>query len=160
MERVNAICRHALWRESMDEIARLEQDRVFCRHDRAHLLDVARLAYMENLEQGLGVDKELIYAAALLHDIGRHLQYTKNIPHDEAGAQLAEIIMADCGFSPAEREEVAQAILQHRGGGDRSRDGLAALLYRADKASRACLFCTAEPECNWSREKKNMTIRA
>ena len=115
---------------------------------------------MENLERGLGVDKELIYAAALLHDIGRHLQYTKNIPHDEAGAQLAEIIMADCGFSPAEREEVAQAILQHRGGGDRSRDGLAALLYRADKASRACLFCAAEPECNWSREKKNMTIRA
>ena len=144
MERVNAICRHALWRESVDEIARLEQDRVFCRHDRAHLLDVARLAYMENLERGLGVDKELIYAAALLHDIGRHLQYTKNIPHDEAGAQLAEIIMADCGFSPA----------------DRSRDGLAALLYRADKASRACLFCAAEPECNWSREKKNMTIRA
>ena len=121
---------------------------------------MARLAYIENLERGLGVDKELIYAAALLHDIGRHLQYTQNIPHDEAGAQLAEIIMADCGFSPAERAEVTQAILQHRGDGDRSRDGLAALLYRADKASRACLFCAAEPECNWSREKKNMTIRA
>ena len=121
---------------------------------------MARLAYIENLERGLGVDKELIYAAALLHDIGRHLQYTQNIPHDEAGAQLAEIIMADCGFSPAERAEVTQAILQHRGDGDRSRDGLAALLYRADKASRACLFCTAEPECNWSREKKNMTLQA
>ncbi len=160
MERVNAICRHKLWRESVDEIARLEQDRAFCRHDRAHFLDVARLAYIENLERGLGVDKELIYAAALLHDIGRHLQYTQNIPHDEAGAQLAEIIMADCGFSPAERAEVSRAILQHRGDGDRSRDGLAALLYRADKASRACLFCTAEPECNWSREKKNMTLQA
>ena len=130
MERVNAICRHKLWRESVDEIARLEQGRAFCRHDRAHFLDVARLAYIENLERGLGVDKELIYAAALLHDIGRHLQYTQNIPHDEAGAQLAEIIMADCGFSPAERAEVTQAILQHRGDGDRSRDGLAALLCR------------------------------
>ena len=31
---------------------------------------------------------------------------------------------------------------------------------KADKASRVCLFCAAEPECNWSREKKNMTIRA
>ena len=69
MERVNAICRHKLWRESVDEIARLEQDRAFCRHDRAHFLDVARLAYIENLERGLGVDKELIYAAALLHDV-------------------------------------------------------------------------------------------
>ena len=160
MERVNAICRHKLWRESVGEIARLEQDRAFCRHDRAHFLDVARLAYIENLERGLRVDKELIYAAALLHDIGRHLQYTQNIPHDEAGAQLAEIIMADCGFSPAERAEITQAILQHRGDGDRSRDGLAALLYRADKASRMCLFCAAEPECNWSPEKKNMTLQA
>ena len=138
----------------------MERVNAICRHDCTHFLDVARLAYMENLERGLGVEKELIYAAALLHDIGRHLQYTKNIPHDEAGAQLAKIIMADCGFSPAEREEVAQAILQHRGDGAPSRDGLAALLYRADKASRACLFCAAEPECNWSREKKNMTIRA
>ena len=123
----------------------MERVNAICRHDRAHFLDVARLAYIENLERGLGVDKELIYAAALLHDIGRHLQYTQNIPHDEAGAQLAEIM---------------QAILQHRGDGDRSRDGLAALLYRADKASRACLFCAAEPECNWSPEKKNMTLQA
>ena len=105
-------------------------------------------------------DTELARIIALLHDIGRHLQYTQNIPHDEAGAQLAEIIMADCGFSSAERAEITQAILQHRGDGDRSRDGLAALLYRADKASRMCLFCAAEPECNWSPEKKNMTLQA
>ena len=74
MERVNAICRHDLWRDSVREIARLERDRQFCRHDLVHFLDVARLAYIENLERGLGIDKELIYAAALLHDIGRHLQ--------------------------------------------------------------------------------------
>ena len=114
MERVNAICRHPLWR---------------------------------------------IYAAALLHDIGRHLQYTRNIPHDQASAQLAEVILADCGFSQAERAEVENAILQHRGRQDRQREGLAGLLYGADKASRACLFCPAEPECNWSPEKKNMTIK-
>ena len=149
MERVNAICRHQLWRDSVREIARLERDRQFCRHDLVHFLDVARLAYIENLERGLGIDKELIYAAALLHDIGRHLQYTQNIPHDRASAQLAEVILADCGFSQAERAEVENAILQH----------LAGLLYEADKASRACLFCPAEPECNWSPEKKNMTIK-
>ena len=160
MERVNAICRHKLWRESVDEIARLEQDRVFCRHDRTHFLDVARRADPEHRERGLRVDQAPISAAAQLHDIARHLQSATNLPHDEAGAQLAEIIMADCGFSPAERAEVTQAILQHRGDGDRSRDGLAALLYRADKASRMCLFCAAEPGCNWSREKKNMTLQA
>ena len=159
MERVNAICRHKLWRESVDEIARLEQDRAFCRHDRAHFLDVARLAYIENLERGLGVDKELIYAAALLHDVGRHLQYAKNIPTTRRARSLQRPLWRTAVFARGARE-VTQAILQHRGDGDRSRDGLAALLYRADKASRMCLFCTAEPECNWSREKKNMTIRA
>lgn len=140
MERVNAICRHPLWRDSVRQIAHLERDRQFCRHDLVHFLDVARLAYIENLERGLGVDKELIYAAALLHDIGRHLQYTRNIPHDQASAQLAEVILADCGFSKAERAEVEDAILQHRGQQDRQREGLAGLLYGADKASRACLF--------------------
>ena len=61
MERVNAICRHPLWRDSVRQIAHLERDRQFCRHDLVHFLDVARLAYIENLERGLGVDKELIY---------------------------------------------------------------------------------------------------
>ena len=160
MERVNAICRHPLWRDSVRQIAHLERDRQFCRHDLVHFLDVARLAYIENLERGLGVDKELIYAAALLHDIGRHLQYTRNIPHDQASAQLAEVILTDCGFSQAERTEVEDAILQHRGQQDRQREGLAGLLYGADKASRACLVCPAEPECNWSPEKKNRRIKA
>ena len=55
---------------------------------------------------------------------------------------------------------MGHAILQHRGQQDRQREGLAGLLYGADKASRACLFCPAEPECNWSPEKKNMRIKA
>ena len=36
-----------------------------------HFLDVARLAWIAGLEQGLGLDKEIVYAAALLHDIGK-----------------------------------------------------------------------------------------
>ena len=101
--RVRQIVTHPLYQQEFSALQKAEQERIYCNHTMEHFLDVARLAYMENLERGLGVDKELIYAAALLHDIGRHLQYTKNIPHDEAGAQLAEIIMADCGFSPAIR---------------------------------------------------------
>ena len=56
MEQVNRICRHPLWRESMEQICKLEQDRIFCRHDIAHCLDVARLAYLENLEKHLGLE--------------------------------------------------------------------------------------------------------
>ena len=40
-----------------------------------HLLDVARLAWIFNLEANQEISKERIYAAALLHDIGRHIQY-------------------------------------------------------------------------------------
>ena len=33
------------------------------------------------------------------------------------------------------------------------------LIYRADKKSRNCFSCKAEPECYWSSAKKNMTIQ-
>ena len=122
MERVNAICRHKLWRESVDEIARLEQDRAFCRHDRAHFLDVARLAYIENLERGLGADKELIYAAALLHDIGIHAAERKfgacGGPLQEAeGPSAALPLLKQAGADEAACEQVCWLIAHHHSPG-------------------------------------------
>lgn len=159
MERVDQICRHPLWQDGMEQIQALERDRIFCRHDTAHCLDVARLAYIEALEQGLTVPKELIYAAALLHDIGRHRQYREGIPHDQASADIAETVLTDCGFSAEERAVVRAAILGHRDRETGARRDLAGLLYRADKASRSCLFCGARQACNWSPEKKNMILK-
>lgn len=159
MDRVNEICRHPLWLESVEAIRRLEQERIFCRHDAEHFLDVARLAYIENLEHRLGIPPEQIYAAALLHDIGRHLQYLEGIPHHRGSAALAETILTDCGFSQAERREILSAILRHRSRETAAGKDLAGLLYRADKASRSCLFCQAREACNWGREKKNMTLK-
>lgn len=158
MERVNKICSHPLWRESADKIEELEQDRIFCRHSIAHFQDVARIAYIENLEKNLGFSKELIYAAAMLHDIGRHLQYLEGIPHDKGSAMLAEKILSDCAFEKAEQEEILSAILQHRTSETKEKDDFAGLLYRADKKSRSCLFCPVCGECNWSEEKKNLTL--
>ena len=37
-----------------------EEERIFCRHDMSHFLDVARLSWIENLERGLEIEKELI----------------------------------------------------------------------------------------------------
>ena len=159
MERIDRICRHPLWQESVDAIRVLERDRVFCKHDTAHFLDVARLAHIENLERGLGIPAEQIYAAALLHDIGRHLQYQEGVPHDRASAMLATTILQDCGFSEAEQAAILTAILRHRTAETAAGDDLAGLLYRADKASRACLFCAACADCNWSEDRKNRTIR-
>ena len=158
MDRLDKICSHPLWQKCLDEIGRLEEDRIFCRHDVQHFLDVARIAYIENLEQEYAVSKDLIYAAALLHDIGRHLQYTEGVSHEEASAQLAETILTDCGFTGTETEEILQAIRLHRNPGTAENTGLPGLLYRADKKSRACGFCKAKGQCNWPEEKKNLKL--
>ncbi|MGN0621600.1 MAG: HD domain-containing protein [Porcipelethomonas sp.] len=158
MERIDKICGHALWRSCVEKIHELEQERIFCGHDTSHFLDVARLAYIENLERSLNISKELIYAAALLHDIGRHLEYLEGISHDEASAMLAGDILKDCGFDTQEQNEIIAAIAQHRAAETAKKDDLAGLIYRADKKSRPCLFCKAEKLCNWSSRKKNFNL--
>ena len=159
MDRINRIINHPLWTENMALLREAERDRIFCCHGTDHLLDVARLAYIEDLEQGLGISRELIYAAALLHDLGRARQYADGTPHDRAGAELAEQILRDCGFTDPERQQITEAILGHRSRETGTRRDLSGILYRADKASRQCLFCEARAECNWSDEKKNLTLK-
>lgn len=105
MERIDKISDHPLWKWHMAQLKEAEKDRIFCKHGIEHLLDVARIAYIENLEQNCGVSKEWIYTAALLHDIGRFLQYSKGISHEEAGAELAEEILKDCGFKQEEKRK-------------------------------------------------------
>ena len=51
MERINKISEHPLWKLHMTQLKEAEKDRIFCKHGIEHLLDVARIAYIENLEQ-------------------------------------------------------------------------------------------------------------
>ena len=154
MERVNQILQHTLYQSCRRQIDEKEKDRIFCGHDMGHLLDVARLAWIFNLEANQEISKERIYAAALLHDIGRHIQYENGTPHQIAGLPIAEQILTDCGFYPEEMKEILYAIENHRNKEMLKRDDLAGILYRADKMSRCCFGCRAEKECNWSTEKK------
>ena len=112
-----------------------------------------------NLEANQEISKERIYAAALLHDIGRHIQYENGTPHQIAGLPIAEQILTDCGFYSEEMKEILYAIENHRNKEMLKRNDLAGILYRADKMSRCCFGCRAEKECNWSTEKKNMEIQ-
>lgn len=155
MERVDQIWQHPVWRQELERLKELEKERIFCRHGIEHLLDVARIAYIENLEQQYGIEKELIYAAALLHDIGRGAQYARGIPHEIAGKDLAEEILKDTAFSTEEQREILEAILAHREDSGENGKSLKGLLYRADKQSRMCSVCKATEECNWSKKKKN-----
>lgn len=158
MERVNKICTHPLWQDSFSQIQMLEKDREFCRHDIAHFLDVGRIAYIDNLEKELGLSKEAIYATALLHDIGRHMQYLHGIPHHQASVEIAKKILSDCGFDEKSQSQILYAIDSHRDLETAASDNLAGIIYRADKKSRNCMFCEAAEDCNWSNEKKNLTL--
>ena len=154
--RISLIWRHPLYQKHCEKIQELEKDRIFCRHTPEHFLDVARLMYIYSLENKLNLSREIIYATALLHDIGRARQYEKGISHDEAGAQLAEQILTELGFTEQEKKAVVSAICGHRKG--TAQTPLGELIYTADKRSRNCFLCEAEPECYWSPEKKNMKI--
>ena len=160
METVEAVRSHPLYQEHLARLAELERDRVFCRHGISHLLDTARIAWIFNLEYNLGFRKEAVYAAALMHDIGKDEQYERGIPHEEASARIAREILDDMGaaFDESECDAIVAAIREHR----RLPEGaslLGTMLYDADKASRTCFACPAREDCSWSSEKMNLSVR-
>lgn len=159
MRRIDQILFHPQYQYALEQIKTWEQDRQFCRHDIGHFLDVARLAYIHCLEQGIEVKKDVIYAAALLHDIGRYRQYEAGIPHEEASASLADEILPECSFSEEEQAQIRDAILGHRVKEGDGAESFADLFRQADKMSRDCFACGARGACNWPADKMNMVIR-
>ncbi|MCM1568710.1 MAG: HD domain-containing protein [Roseburia sp.] len=158
MERIDKILKHDLFLECVDKNYKAEADRPFCRHDMGHFLDVARIGCMINQEEQLGLEKEWIYAAALLHDIGRHIQYEDGTPHELASVRIAPKILEDCGFDKKETSDILSAIASHRDKSAAAERNLTGVLYRADKASRPCFACEARKACNWKEDKKNLHI--
>ncbi len=158
MDRVNLILKNQKYQEYIDRIKQAEEDRIFCLHNMSHFMDVARIAYSINLEESLEISKELIYATALLHDIGRFMQYEDGIPHELASAELAPDILAETGFEEQEQTEILRAIREHRNKEVARESNLAGIIYRADKLSRPCFACKEEKQCDWKKSKKNMKI--
>ncbi|NLA69781.1 MAG: HD domain-containing protein [Clostridiales bacterium] len=160
MQRVQKIYRSDAFQHNLEENRKAEVDRRLCKHDMRHFLDVARLAYIFSLERGYEIPKEMIYATALLHDIGKHCQYKEGIPHEVASAKLAEPILIGAGFSELEKDEILAAISAHRSAEKmrESKSFLAEVIYDGDKKSRSCYDCEAKDECNWGDDKKNLNI--
>lgn len=159
LNRVNKILRHPLWIKAVEQINDLEKKRIFCSHNIDHFLHVARIAYIESLEKGMNISKELIYATALLHDIGRGMQYEQDIPHDLASVAMARTILPECGFSHAEMTEIINAIAAHRDADTAGYEDLRGIIYRADKLSRNCFKCPVMGKCNWDNDRKNRNLR-
>ena len=158
MDRVNRILTNEKYKMHLEKINAAEENRLFCCHNMSHFLDVARIAMQLNLEEKLEISKELIYATALLHDIGRHVQYEDGTPHEKASAFLAPEILEECGFDEDEQQIIIEAIGNHRNKKIAPEKNLSGIIYRADKLSRPCFSCRMEKECDWSKSKKNLYL--
>jgi HD superfamily phosphodiesterase len=155
--KINLIIENHIFQKNLLEIEIFEEHREFCKHDLQHFLDVARIMYIMNLENIFNLPKHIIYATALLHDIGRAEQYENGNPHDIASVQIAKNILLQCKYDTREINEILEAITKHRDNlGNPNR--LTYLLYKCDKLSRNCLHCKATINCNWQENKKNFKL--
>lgn len=158
MRRANLILNNEKYKKIIHTIELFEIDRKFCKHDLNHFMDVARIAYILVLENNVNIDKEIVYAAALLHDIGRGLQYRNGVPHDLAGLTMAEEILIDTGFDEKEKATILNAIKYHRSDNDDAHS-FNSIFSKSDKLSRNCFNCKEISNCKWTDEKKNLYIK-
>lgn len=156
MERCNKIINNSLYIKSLEEIGEFEKDRIYCLHDFSHSMDVARIAYIICLEENINIPKWIIYATALLHDIGRARQYEDNTPHHIASKEIADNILKMCEFSDDDTKLIVEAISEHRD--SKHSTELGRVLQIADKKSRMCVNCKASKTCKWDREEMNSEI--
>lgn len=155
MERVNKILNNSKYKEYLSKNSLCEKDRVFCKHNLEHFLDVSRIAYIMVLEENMNVSKEIIYSIGLLHDIGRWVEYEGGEKHNRASYELSLDILEECDFNKEEIDTILSGILNHR---NKDSQGLNKIIYLADKKSRICFSCKAEKLCKWEKSKKNLDI--
>jgi uncharacterized protein len=154
--RVERILQNPSYLEYLHQNEVAEQERIFCGHSFDHLLAVARLTYIFLLEDGNPfINREIAYAAALLHDIGRWQEYSSGLDHAEVSAELAGPILAAAGFNRGEKVLITKAICQHRFDEATAlhRSPLSRALKKADRYARLCFSCEARDQCNKVEEQ-------
>lgn len=136
-----------------------ERDRLFCRHDYRHMVLVSQISckiikqtgglYILVQTEGLKVKRsalEVVYAAGLLHDMGRWRQYDTGEDHALAGSVMAGSVLKRAGFSEREAGVITRAIREHR----KALPGqsyLGRVLCLADDLSRPCGSCGVRLDC-------------
>lgn len=173
-ERIEKLRKNERYLALLTRLEEEEKDRKFCRHNLAHFLDVARIMSILNVEFHANCAADEIYAAALLHDIGR-AQGGGN--HALVSAHIAREILPQCGFDEGETRRICAAILSHSSKGRTAQissltgiseeeierelaaeNPLGVLLARADKLSRNCFSCPARGECYWEKKTERIWI--
>lgn len=159
MEYVNRLIQNETYLRTMREIHESEKKRIFCHHGFNHLLDVARIAYIMNLEYEFGFEKEFLYMCALLHDIGRAKEYMTGVSHEKAGVKLAGQLLEEIAYPEEKREAILNKVADHRHA-PLPKEGINRdnFFWFADKRARNCFTCNVAAQCNWAQEKRTLTI--
>lgn len=153
MERIEKLLSLPHYQQYLKKNEEKERDRKFCVHNWQHFLDVARLTYILVLENEKKdkLSKEVVYAAALCHDLGKWQQYETGEDHALVSAVLARALLLEAGFSGKETDLICQAIAEHRTKSN-PESSLGIYLKKADKLARLCRLCQAQDECYKSAE--------
>jgi uncharacterized protein len=159
MKRVEILINDTLYNQYLQRNIEGESEPKSCLYGFRHHIDVARIAYILVLEhndlnyfiQEHGLTsrlaaKEVIYAAGLLHDIGKWQEYKLGTDHASFGAKLAREILPRAFFNPSEVELIARAIYEHRNISS-NMTFLGERLHRAENLSRICVNCEYDTEC-------------
>ena len=162
MDTVTRLIQHPLYKEKYDALQVYEKERLYCRHDMRHFMRVAQIADQIARENRLSFSTEEITLAALLHDIGRTMQYQHKISHAEASASFAREILLSLGYDDKKTEEIRKAIRTHSNRTDVKKrfarrgelQSLDELLSFADQFSRECFSCEVKDSCKWKTEEK------
>lgn len=167
--RYSEIINNKEYRRLLMEVEDLEENREYCRHGLEHLLDVARISYIMILEDNANISKDLVYAAALFHDIGRGKAYQSGGNHDKVSADIAKKLLPDYGYNNDEVNQICDAIVSHSGRvnieefkkkrQDKIKLSIADYLKVSDQLSRNCFSCKVSDNCKWNEEEKNTNIK-
>lgn len=121
-----------------ETFALLEKYMLSCAGDAAHDSEhVRRVLYLalEIAETEEGVDRDLLIAACLLHDVGRPEQFADpTLCHARVGGEKARRFLLDHGFSQDFAARVGDCVRTHRYRSDDPPESLEAkILFDADK---------------------------
>lgn len=159
MKRIGLLLQDSLYNEYLQRNVLEEMEHQFCRHDINHLFAVAQMTFslMLNNNDGeifleeTGTDsqaaaKEVIYAAGLLHDIGKWKEYRDGEDSAACSARLSRAILPRALFTPDEIAIICRAIGEQR---NISKDMslLGEKLYRGNNLARINSECRCNEEC-------------
>lgn len=104
-------------------------------HNIEHVLRVYNLCL--TLAKGLTIDREVLQAATLLHDIGGAKEYADKsgkTDHAVESAKIAEPLLKNLGFAKEKIEHIKKCIISHRFKNGHKPESLEAkILFDADK---------------------------